>query len=428
MTILVVGATGATGRLLVTQLLDRGQNVRVVVRSPDSLPESVRRDERLTMIRASVLDLSDEDMARHVKGCTAVASCLGHSLNLKGIYGQPRRLVTDATARLCEAIKSNESDTVTKFVLMNTAGNSNRDLQEPISSAQKCVTGLLRLCLPPHVDNERAADFLRMSIGQNDKMIAWAVVRPDTLIDQDWVTEYKEVLFQTRDMGWGDDIYLYTTLRELREQLPLRLVEGKPRVLKQYRGNGGNGVWKVEAHPNGRALVRVRHALRGSVEEELSLEEFLARCEGYFAGPGRIIDQPYQERLTEGMIRCYLVRDRVVGFGHQLINALFPPPPGAPPSEAPTPGPRLYYPPTRPDFQPLKARLEEQWLPAMQQVLGIDVQALPVIWDADFLYGPKTASGEDTYVLCEINVSSVHPFPDEALEPLARETAKRLRS
>ncbi|MBM3279992.1 MAG: Cj0069 family protein [Candidatus Handelsmanbacteria bacterium] len=236
------------------------------------------------------------------------------------------------------------------------------------------------------------------------------------------------MLFQTRDMGWGDDIYLYTTLRELREQLPLRLVEGKPRVLKQYRGNGGNGVWKVEAHPNGRALVRVRHALRGSVEEELSLEEFLARCEGYFAGPGRIIDQPYQERLTEGMIRCYLVRDRVVGFGHQLINALFPPPPGAPPSEAPTPGPRLYYPPTRPDFQPLKARLEEQWLPAMQQVLGIDVQALPVIWDADFLYGPKTASGEDTYVLCEINVSSVHPFPDEALEPLARETAKRLRS
>ncbi|MBI2505102.1 MAG: Cj0069 family protein [Candidatus Latescibacteria bacterium] len=236
----------------------------------------------------------------------------------------------------------------------------------------------------------------------------------------------KEVLFRTRDMGWGCDIHLYATAQELRAQLPRRLAEGKPRVLKQYRGNGGNGVWKVEGHPNDSALVRVRHALRGSVEEDISLDEFLARCEGYFGGAGRLIDQAYQERLTEGMVRCYLVRDRVVGFGHQLINALFLPPLGAAPGDAPQPGPRLYYPATKPEFQLLKTKMEEEWLPAMQQVLDIDTTALPVIWDADFLYGPKAATGEDTYVLCEINVSSVYPFPDEALEPLARETAMRL--
>ena len=46
---------------------------------------------------------------------------------------------------------------------------------------------------------------------------------------------------------------------------------------------------------------------------------------------GRIIDQAYQERLPEGMVRLYLVRDEVVGFGHQAINALFPPSPGAAP-------------------------------------------------------------------------------------------------
>ena len=40
--------------------------------------------------------------------------------------------------------------------------------------------------------------------------------------------------------------------------------------------------------------------------------------------------------------------------------------------------------------------------------------ALPIIWDADFLYGPRTAAGEDTYVLGEINVSSVMPIPDQA--------------
>ena len=42
-----------------------------------------------------------------------------------------------------------------------------------------------------------------------------------------------------------------------------------------------------------------------------------------------------------------------------------------------------------------------------------------MIWDSDFLYGPKDADGADTYVLCEINVSSVYPFPDDALGPLA---------
>jgi hypothetical protein len=238
----------------------------------------------------------------------------------------------------------------------------------------------------------------------------------------------KEVLFRTQGMSWGCDTHLYATEQELREQLPLRLAESGPRVLKQYRGNGGNGVWKVEGHPTDPALVRVRHALRGSVEEDMPLGEFLTRCEPYFSGLGRIIDQAYQERLTEGMVRCYLVRDRVVGFGHQLINALFPPPPGAPPGAAPQPGPRLYYPADKPDFQVLKTKMEKEWLPAMQQVLQIESQSLPVIWDADFLYGPKTASGEDTYVLCEINVSSVYPFPDEALEPLARETCMQLRS
>ena len=51
---------------------------------------------------------------------------------------------------------------------MNTTGNRNRDLNEPISLAQKCVIGLLRLLLPPHADNEDAADYLRTKIGQND--------------------------------------------------------------------------------------------------------------------------------------------------------------------------------------------------------------------------------------------------------------------
>lgn len=191
MTTLVLGASGATGRLLVQELLNRGQRVRAIVRSTDNLPQQLSNHDNLSVIVASVLELSDAQLLEHVNGCDAVASCLGHNLNLKGIFGQPRKLVTDACRRLCDAIKANQPDGPTKFVLMNTAGNSNRDLNESISFAQKCVIGLLRLILPPHVDNEQAADYLRNKIGQDNRAIQWVVVRPDGLIDEDRVTEYE---------------------------------------------------------------------------------------------------------------------------------------------------------------------------------------------------------------------------------------------
>lgn len=198
MTILVVGATGATGRLLVKQLLDRGETVKVVVRSPEKLPEDVINHSNLSVIQASILELDDKTIAQHVKGCDAVASCLGHNISFSGMYGHPRRLVTDATSRLCKAIRANEPDKPVKFVLMNTAGNRNRDLEEPISLIQKGVIGLLRLVLPPHVDNEQAADYLRVEVGQNDRMIEWTVVRPDSLTDEDQVTAYDVVASPTR--------------------------------------------------------------------------------------------------------------------------------------------------------------------------------------------------------------------------------------
>ncbi len=191
MTTLVVGATGATGRLLVGQLLSRGENVRAIVRSPEKLPEELINNNRLTVIRASVLELSDSELSQHVKGCRAVASCLGHNLSMKGIYGQPRRLVTDAARRLCQAVEASNPERPAKYVLMNTVGNRNRDIHEPISIGQRVVIGFLRLLLPPQADNEQAADYLRTRIGQGNKAIEWSAVRPDSLIDEDHVTEYE---------------------------------------------------------------------------------------------------------------------------------------------------------------------------------------------------------------------------------------------
>lgn len=190
MTTLVVGASGATGRLLVQQLLERDVKVRIIVRSVQGLPASLVNHDNVSIIQASILELSDAELATHVRDCDAIASCLGHNLSVKGMFGSPYRLVTDATRRLCQAVAANEPSQPVKFVLMNTTGNRNRDLDEPISFAQKCVIGLLRLLLPPHADNEQAADFLRTETGQDNPIIEWVAVRPDGLSNEPQVTEY----------------------------------------------------------------------------------------------------------------------------------------------------------------------------------------------------------------------------------------------
>lgn len=191
MKVLVVGASGVTGTQLVKQLLIKGNSVKIIVRSLNKLPSIWGKNKNIKIIKASILDLNDAEMREIVSDCDAIMSCLGHNLTFKGIYGAPRKLVTDATRRLCNAEALNEPKNPIKYVLMNTSGNRNRDLKEPISFAQKCVIGLLRLLLPPHVDNEKAADYLRTQVGQNNNFIQWVAVRPDGLINEEIVTDYE---------------------------------------------------------------------------------------------------------------------------------------------------------------------------------------------------------------------------------------------
>lgn len=244
----------------------------------------------------------------------------------------------------------------------------------------------------------------------------WVSAHPDVIMKMG----VKEILHRTRDLGWGTDTHVYRSATSFRDEFPPRLKESGARVIKRNRGNGGQGVWKVELlseAPTGTCL-RVLHARRGSTPEDITLDAFTARCDDYFRDDGCVIDQPFQPRLPEGMIRCYVAGDRAAGFGHQLIKALI-----APPTE---PAPRIMHPASEPQFQRLRALMEDDWIPLLAERLDIDRQSLPIIWDADFLYGPKTATGEDTYVLCEINVSSVFPIPDQAPDVMAKLVEQRL--
>lgn len=190
MTTLVVGASGATGKLLVQQLLETGQKVKIIIRSTSNFPDLWNNMGQLTIIKENITELSVDKLSGHVADCQSVACCLGHNLTWKGIYGKPRRLVSDSIRLLCEAIEKTISTEPVKFVLMNTTGYRNKDLKEPRSFGERIVIGLLRLMLPPHPDNEKAADYLICKIGQVNPHIEWVVVRPDNLTNEEKITEY----------------------------------------------------------------------------------------------------------------------------------------------------------------------------------------------------------------------------------------------
>jgi hypothetical protein len=284
------------------------------------------------------------------------------------------------------------------------------------------VDGVLVWVDPIHQGKTRAAlDPLLREVASEGP---WVSAHPDIILKMG----VKDVLYRTRHLGWGADTYRYDSGATFRAEFTSRLRTDGPRVLKQNRGNGGQGVWKVEALPDTDGMVRVLHAQRGSVPEDVPLETFVARCERYFEWGGCIIDQAFQPRLPDGMIRCYMSGSKVAGFGQQKIKALIPPPPQGPDSPEAQPGPRIMHGPDAAHLQHLRRLMEDEWTPQMMETLGIDEASLPVIWDADFLYGPRDEADRDTYVLCEINVSSCFAIPDQAPAAIARTVSDRIRA
>ncbi len=172
-----------TGRRLVEQLLGKNYKVRIIVRSSHKLPADIVENPNTISIEASVLDLTDEEVTEHVKDCDAVVSCLGHVMNFKGIFGEPKKLCTDATRNLCNSLEKHSLPKPTKFILMNTVGVQNPDLEEKRNWVERGLLTLLHHTLPPHRDNETAAEYLHKTVGKENKSIEWCCVRPDSLIN-----------------------------------------------------------------------------------------------------------------------------------------------------------------------------------------------------------------------------------------------------
>lgn len=187
---LVLGASGATGRLVVKQLISNGQFAKLLVRSTAILPQEIRESANLEIITGNVNDYSIEQFKELVKDCDSVVSCLGHNITFKGIFGKPRKLVSDAVSKVVEALS--HSIGRKKFILMSTTAYTDKMHGEKDTFAESLVFALLKHLLPPHADNIKSGDCLFKGIKESNHC-EWIAVRPDSLIDEAVVSSYEVV-------------------------------------------------------------------------------------------------------------------------------------------------------------------------------------------------------------------------------------------
>jgi len=232
----------------------------------------------------------------------------------------------------------------------------------------------------------------------------------------------KEILYKVKDTEFGGDINLYNSFEEFKKHF-LKEVTGE-RILKQYRGNGGDGVYKVDATYLKNEKVILTHAKSGNEEMSMTLEDLFLQFESYFNDGGMLIDQKWNPNIINGMVRCYLSGSRVTGFGYQEINALYPIINGI----YKKPSQRFYYTEDCGLFRDLKEIMENKWVSQLQKLTGLSNEELPVIWDADFFINKiNSENAGEKYSLCEINASCVSPFPESSIPYIVDTIKERIK-
>lgn len=109
----------------------------------------------------------------------------------------------------------------------------------------------------------------------------------------------KDVLVDTRAMGWGSGVHRLDTLEQLRAEVRERLAAAAARVLKQWRGHSGIGVWGVQRvsriTPFGfESPVLARRAARDDADVEIRFGEFVDLMASHFKKGRHRVDQAWQ--------------------------------------------------------------------------------------------------------------------------------------
>ncbi len=182
--ILLLGATGRTGGHVLTQLLERGVAVRVIVRSAERLPAATVGHPMLEVVEADVLAMPAAALVGALEGCDTVISCLGHNISARGILGPPRYLVTRAVQRVHDAVGAAQPEDAVRMILMSSVSVNRPDRADTRRGrVERAYLRGLGVLIPPVRDNQGAADHLIREVGPADPRLQWVAVRPDTLLE-----------------------------------------------------------------------------------------------------------------------------------------------------------------------------------------------------------------------------------------------------
>jgi len=238
----------------------------------------------------------------------------------------------------------------------------------------------------------------------------------------------KKVLYSTRNMDWGGDTELYADYDDFEKRFIDSLDKSSVRILKQYRGESGRGIFKVRLKDFDNKTVSVIHAVSGNEETVYTTNEFNDEFKKYFENGGLLINQQWADSIVNGMVRAYITGTKVSGFGYQETVALCPAP-NEPDSKVRPTSKRFYFSEDCGLFQDLRKIMDEKWIPQLQEIHSISDEEMPLLWDIDlFINNANTVKTEEKYIICEINVSCVSPFPPSCSDYIARELKIRLNN
>jgi len=168
--VLIIGATGGTGRELVAQALERGHTVTALARDPARL----RVDHpRLTVVQGDVLDAALVETA--MRGQDAVLSALGHRR-----YFYPTRILSTGTHNIVRAMGTHG---VRRFVCETSLGIGDSAWRLGLWYTLFIIPVILPFYFWDKTRQERV-------IAASD--LEWVIVRPGALTNGDRRGRFRE--------------------------------------------------------------------------------------------------------------------------------------------------------------------------------------------------------------------------------------------
>ncbi len=161
----VFGATGQTGKPFVQQALDKGHEVKAVVRNPDKLSDI--KHEKLEIVSANIF--SYEELEKHFSDVDVVVSMLGFSIKSRTITGY-----SEATKAIVKAMNAHEKK---RLILMHSMFTEESSRNQASGFFIRWV--LLPMIKPALVDMDAAEKFLQSD--DSAKNIEWTTICPPGL-------------------------------------------------------------------------------------------------------------------------------------------------------------------------------------------------------------------------------------------------------